>query len=137
MTKAAERVAAFCERVITYETEYKKYRREELGAWDDAKADGVQPGEISQSITEDKRVYCQLLPRARWQVMELIQASVLTPKQRRIMELRYNRAKTWRYITKVVGFKNKHSTYRERRRALELMAPALDKLYPNWKIGDE
>lgn len=131
MTEAAERVKEFCERVITYENEYQVYWQNQKGIQDDDEA-----CEISEQIRAEKIPYCRLVARARGEVYDLIKESNLTPLQRRIMYYRYNKAWTMKHITNVVHLTNRR-VRQVRAEACERMIPTMDRMYPNWQIGDE
>lgn len=152
MTEAAERVKAFCKRVVDYEKAYQEYWKNQLGAQEDSdeptsdiiklidKIDElIEPSKatLEEVIRKEKLPYCRLLAKARGEVYDLIMESPLSPLQRRILIYRYNRAWTWERIRAMIKFKRVRSVYRVHNQAMERMVPTMQRMYPNWKIGDE
>ena len=148
MTKKAERVKAFCHRVIDYDNKYQEYwYNQQIAEAGEAEpvshlVELIDRLENSKPTTADliqaeKIPYCRLMARARGQVWDLIAESPLSPLQRRIMTDRYNRAYKWSKILMRSKLKHKRSLYRIHNEALELMVPAMERLFPDWQVGDE
>lgn len=137
MTEGAKRVAAFCNRVIEYGRIAGELRHEELGALEDAELAGVMPDAIAGNIRAEKIDYYDLYFTAKNQVYNLVTSTKgLTAKQARIIDLRFRKGMTWEAIRKRVGYSNWRCAQREAKKAYEKMAPVLDRLYPDYKIGD-
>jgi len=151
MSPGAERVKAFCERVVKYEKEYQKYWKNQKGAEREASApvsefialldkiDKLNGDEkaIEETIRQEKLPYCRAVAKARSEVYDLIMASPLSPMQRRIMIDRYHKAWTWEHTRAMTGYVMLRSVFRLHEQALELMVPVMDEMYPDWQIGDE
>ena len=131
MTPEAERVKAFCERVVEYEKAYQIYWQNQKGIQED---DSIC--ETSEQIRAEKIPYCRLVARARGEVYDLIKESNLTPLQRRVMYYRYNKAWTMKRISNTVHLTNRR-VRQIRAEACERMIPTMDRMYPDWQIGDK
>jgi hypothetical protein len=137
MTPEVERVKAFCERSITYHRIIVKLRKQEAGALKDAEEVGEQPDKIYEHIHENKIKYTDLWATAKNQVYDLVTNSKLAGEAARVIDLRYRRGMTWEKIKNAVGYDSKQSVYNQQNKAFEQMAPTLDRLFPDWQIGDK
>lgn len=130
MTADEARVAAFMERVVTYERNYYANRVNELGLLDD------NPDGITLGLRDGARKWGKLASVAQLQCRRLIEEANLPPLYRRVMILRYSSIRTWTYIARNVK-KTKRYVYMIRLKSFEMMVPAMRRLYPDWQIGDE
>lgn len=151
LSPEAERVKAFCKRVVDSENTYQQYWENQKGAKEFegerssdiielldllAEKNGEQV-DLVEAIRIEKLPYCQMMARSRWQVHELIMAAHLPPLQQRVMIYRYHKAWTWSHIRAMIKYKYVRSVYRLHNQALENMVPTMQAMYPDWKIGDE
>lgn len=137
MTEAAKRVKAFCERTITYKRTMNELRLQEMGALKDAERAGSKPDEIYRQINERKKKHCKLWSDAKDQVYDLVTQSNLSGNQARVIDLRYRKSMTWDKIQNATGYDSRQSVYNQQYTAFERMIPTMNKLFPDWQIGDE
>ncbi len=137
MTTRAERARAFCERTITYQRIMNELRRQEAGAIEDAELAGEAPDKVYERINDRKKKVTSKWADAKGQVYNVVTECNLTGKQARIIDLRYRRALTWPEIQRRLKYATITGLDYHKQRAFEKLAGTLDKLYPEWQIGDE
>lgn len=139
MTYRAERVKAFCERTVDYQRTVNAMRKQEYGMLADAEEFGYPIEEHAgyKRLRENKIDVLGKMTRAKLQVLNITEESPLTAKQARAIDLRYRYALSWQKIRQRMKYESRQTVYNVRDEAYEMMADALDRLYPDWQIGDE
>lgn len=137
MTDRALRARAFCERTITYQRMMNQLRRQEAGALEDAKLAGEAPDKIYERINQQKEMITSKWAEAKGQVYNVVTDCNLNAKESRIMDLRYRRALTWPEVQKRMKYATITGLDYFRKRAFEKLGATVDKLYPDWREGDE
>ena len=139
MTTRAKRARAFCERTITYQRIMNDLRKQEAGAIADAEAAGEAPDKIYERINQQKVKISDKWATAKGQVFNVVsdRSLNLNARESRIIDLRYRRALTWSKIQERMKYATMTGVDYHREKAFEKLAATVDKLYPDWQIGDE
>lgn len=137
MTDRALRARAFCERTITYQRDMNDLRKQEAGAIADAEAAGEAPDKIYERINQQKSEITKKWASAKSQVYTVVTNCNLNAKEARILDLRYRRALTWPEVQKSMKYASITGPDYYRKRAFEKLGATVDKLYPDWREGDE